>query len=273
LPVPPPRGLTVPARNQAGAWLLTQSRAVEKLADVLEERAKELDVLGLGEFDFLPFEKQKEVQERFRDRWLKSTEGGFYAQEAWDKTRTKDAYNRTLESYYRKSQTRTMEAAYGSIACWRSAACRENSSKSSTRSSESAPRPAALPKQPPLPRPLRQRGAMFPEHSVSIRKANGVRHKRCKVYGLRTRCRQLDSQIQRQEYLWSHGRRHECMSRRRYNALLQEREEAWDAAEAESKKTGNPYKNRNKEMVKPPPKDMIGLVLRRYCDQNGLHYE
>ena len=63
------------------------------------------------------------------------------------------------------------------------------------------------------------------------------------------------------------------MSRRRYNALLQEREEAWDAAEAESDKTGNPYKNRNKEMVKPPPKDMVGLVLRRYCDQNGLHYE
>ena len=105
--------------------------------------------------------------------------------------------------------------------------------------SESAPRPAALPKQPPLPRPLRQRGAVFPEHSVSIRKAKASATSD------------------------AHGRRHECMSRRRYNALLQEREEAWDDAEAESDKTGNPYKNRNKEMMKPAPKDTIGLALLR----------
>ena len=74
--MPPPRALTVPARNQAGTWLLTQSRVVEKLADVLEERGKELDALGLDEFAFLPFEKQKQVQRRFRDRRLESNDGG-----------------------------------------------------------------------------------------------------------------------------------------------------------------------------------------------------
>ena len=263
----------MPARNQAGAWLLTQSRAVEKLADVLEERAKELDVLGLGEFDFLPFEKQKEVQERFRDRWLKSTEGGFYAQEAWDKTRTKDAYNRTLESYYRKSQHQDYGGRLWQY-CLLALGClprklikivnevireRTEASRAAQAASSST---ASASTRGHVPRAQRK-------HT----EGSGVRHKRCNIYGLRTRCKQLDSQIQRQEYLWSHGRRHECMSQRRYNALLQEREEAWDAAEAESKKTGNPYKNRNKEMVKPPPKDMIGLVLRRYCDQNGLHYE
>ena len=34
LPLPPQRALQVPARGEAGAWLLTESRAKEKLAEV-----------------------------------------------------------------------------------------------------------------------------------------------------------------------------------------------------------------------------------------------
>ena len=30
----------------------------------------------------------------------------------------------------------------------------------------------------------------------------GVRHKRCDVYELRARCRQLDRQIQKEDHLW-----------------------------------------------------------------------
>ena len=79
LPLPPPRALSVPARGEAGAWLLTESRAREKLADVLEERAVELDALGLHEFAWLPFEHQRKVQQRFRQRWLESEDGRHFA--------------------------------------------------------------------------------------------------------------------------------------------------------------------------------------------------
>jgi len=263
----------VPARNQDGAWLLTQSRAVEKLAEVLEERGKELDALGLGEFAFLPFKKQKEVQERFRDRWLESRDGGIYAVEAWHKTRTKDAYNRTLESYYRKSQFedyggRLWQYCLLALGCLppnlikivnevikeRTEASRAAEAASSSTASAST------------------RGRL-PRAERKDTEGQGVRHKRCYVYELRARCKELDRQIQTQKYLYDHGRGHECMSWTQYAKLLQDREEAWDEAEADSDKTGNPYKNRNKTMIKTPPKDMIGVVLRRYCDQNGLHYE
>ena len=63
------------------------------------------------------------------------------------------------------------------------------------------------------------------------------------------------------------------MGRQQYAALLQEREQAWDEAEAESDRSGNPYKNRHGVMVQRPATDMVGVVLRRYCDENGLRYQ
>ena len=60
------------------------------------------------------------------------------------------------------------------------------------------------------------------------------------------------------------------MARRQYDALLQKREEAWD--EAESDRIGNPYKNRHGVMVQRAPMDMVGVVLRCYCAEVGLHY-
>ena len=62
----------MPARGGAGTWLLAESRAREKLADVLEERAVALGALGLDEFAWLPFEQQKKLQQRFHQRWLAS---------------------------------------------------------------------------------------------------------------------------------------------------------------------------------------------------------
>ena len=58
-----------------------------------------------------------------------------------------------------------------------------------------------------------------------------------------------------------------------WSALLQKREQAWDEAEAESDRTGNPYKNRHGKMVQRPATDMLGVVLKRYCDVAGLRYE
>ena len=65
----------MPARGQAGTWLLAESRAREKLADVLEERAEALGKLSLDEFAWLPFEQQKKLQQRFHKRWLESEDG------------------------------------------------------------------------------------------------------------------------------------------------------------------------------------------------------
>ncbi len=105
LPVPPPRALTVPPWGAGtNAWSLTESRALEKLTDVLEERKVELNTLRLDEFAFLPLKNQREVQQRLRQRWLQSQDGKYFAQAAWQKTSSSDAYRRTLESYYRKSQ-------------------------------------------------------------------------------------------------------------------------------------------------------------------------
>ena len=62
----------MPARGEAGTWLLAESRAREKLADVLEERAVALGALGLDEFAWLPFEQQKRLQQRFHQMWWES---------------------------------------------------------------------------------------------------------------------------------------------------------------------------------------------------------
>ncbi len=105
LPLPPPRALSVPARGAAGAWLLTESHALEKLADVLEARNMALDTLQIKDKKaFLPFKAQKEVQERFFQRWLQSEDGKHFSQVARKKTSSQDGYKRTLQSYYRKSQ-------------------------------------------------------------------------------------------------------------------------------------------------------------------------
>ena len=94
----------MPARGEAGTWLLDESRAREKLADVLQERAVALGELGLDAPAWLPFEQQKKLQQRFRQRWLESEDGRHFARKAWQKTGSTDAYHRTLESYYRTSQ-------------------------------------------------------------------------------------------------------------------------------------------------------------------------
>ena len=55
----------MPARGEAGTWLLAESRAREKLADVLEERAVALGALGLDEFAWLPFRAAEELAAAF----------------------------------------------------------------------------------------------------------------------------------------------------------------------------------------------------------------
>ena len=84
LPLPPPRA-QVPLRERSsgkrGAWLLTESRALERLTDVLEERAVELAEFRLGDDAYLPFAQQKKVQERLRQRWLESPDGRHYAED------------------------------------------------------------------------------------------------------------------------------------------------------------------------------------------------
>ena len=70
------------------------------------------------------------------------------------------------------------------------------------------------------------------------------------------------------------GRCYQCMGRKEWSALLQKREQAWDEAEAESDRIGHPYKNRHGVMVYPrPATDMVGVVLKRYCEEAGLHYQ
>ena len=66
----PPQRAQVPQREvssgKQGAWLLSESHTLERLTDVLEERAAELAELGLNNDAYLPFAQQKKVQERLR---------------------------------------------------------------------------------------------------------------------------------------------------------------------------------------------------------------
>ena len=66
------------------------------------------------------------------------------------------------------------------------------------------------------------------------------------------------------------GRSDQCMGRHKFFALVQNREQAWDEAEAESDRIGNPYKNRHGVMVQRPATDMAGVVVQRYCEATGL---
>ena len=66
------------------------------------------------------------------------------------------------------------------------------------------------------------------------------------------------------------GRRDQRMGQQEFAALLQKREQAWDEAEAESDRIGNPYNNRHGVMVQRPATDMVGVVLKRYCEETGL---
>ena len=63
------------------------------------------------------------------------------------------------------------------------------------------------------------------------------------------------------------------MGQKEYSALLQQREQAWGEAEAESDRIGNPYKTRHGVMVQRPATDMVGVVLKRDCEEAGLRYQ
>jgi len=83
LPRPPPRAIEVPVRERTGLWVVSETRAKEKLAVALTERLVELRSMGLDERAWLPFFGQKRVQQRLRDRWLASVDGQWYCQQAW----------------------------------------------------------------------------------------------------------------------------------------------------------------------------------------------
>ena len=186
----------MPARGEAGTWLLAESRAREKLADVLQERAVEMEALGLDEFAWLPFEQQKRLQQRFHQRWLESEDGRHFAQEARQKTSSGDAYHRTLESYYRKSQHedyggRLWQYCLMALGCLPQKlisiandviAERTEANRAAAASSTA---PASTRGQ--LPRAQRPDTA-----------DRGVRHKRCEAYQLRAKCKVLDKQIKQE---------------------------------------------------------------------------
>ena len=210
LPLLPPRA-EVPMRGQSGgrrgAWLLTSSRTLEKLTDVLEERAVEVRTLGLSDDAYLPFAQQKVVQGRLRDRWLESPDGLSWAKEARETkaAKTMEGFKRTLESYYRKSQEedyggRLWQHLLGALGALpprvisivnEVIAERTEANRAFAASSSSASAPTRGITRGQLPRA--QRG-----HE----EGGGVRHTRCKAYELRDKAKKIDRDIEKQNHLW-----------------------------------------------------------------------
>ena len=83
----PPQRAQVPQREvssgKQGPWLLSESHTLERLTDVLEERAAELAELGLNNDAYLPFAQQKKVQERLR-QLLRARLTSAYHFRAWE---------------------------------------------------------------------------------------------------------------------------------------------------------------------------------------------
>ena len=196
--------------GKRGAWLLSESRALERLTDVLEERAVELAELGLDNDAYLPFAQQKKVQERLRQRWLESPDGQHYAAEARRKTSNKDSYKRTLESYYRTSQHedyggRLWQHLLGAVGSLPTRlisivneVCAERAERNQTFAASSAASSSAAALAP-------TRGitrGQAPRAERSHLEGKGVRHTRAEVYKLRRKCKRMDKAIAEQQRLW-----------------------------------------------------------------------
>ena len=125
---------------------------------------------------------------------------GTFAQKAIKNTRSTDAYHRTLESYYRKSQHedyggRLWQYCLKALGCLppRLITIANDVIAERTEANRAAAASSTA--------PVSTRGQL-PRAQRPDTAHRGVRHRRCEVYQLRATCKVLDRQVKDERELW-----------------------------------------------------------------------
>ena len=258
-------------------WSLRTEVVLKALDNVLAMRKYQLRTLGLPEDEaYMPFtDGQKLVQARLYEQWLKSDdaqnarEAAARALEALAPAQGKhdpgsDLSSRTLKSYYRRAMMRawgSMEWLHAFIALGQLpsdfvAIMRRNTEE----------RRALAPAQGKDPRQLKRGERTEPEL--------GLQHKKSEAKQLRDRGKLLDKQIMKQNEMWAQGKGkcRSCLPPNAWRRLLDEADGIWKIATKVSYEAGFPFKDRKGIKRNDGPRDLVGLSLRAWTWQNGLHY-
>ena len=86
----------------------------------------------------------------------------------------------------------------------------------------------------------------------------------------REKAKHLDKKIKWEEERWAAGR--SKMTRQAWDDLVAQRASQWDHAENISFLARFPFKDRNGVMQCTEPIDLVGIVLRRWCVEQGVVY-
>ena len=81
----------------------------------------------------------------------------------------------------------------------------------------------------------------------------------------------MDKKIKHENERWELGK--STMNSKTWRELLDSREAAWDIAEAVSRSTGFPFKERDGKWVNKLQNDLIGLSLCEWCRQHNIIYQ
>jgi hypothetical protein len=98
----------------------------------------------------------------------------------------------------------------------------------------------------------------------------GLQHKVSEAKELREKAKLIDKKIFHENARWEQG--NSRMAGWEWQKLLAAREEAWDRAEAVSRSTGFPFKDRDGNWVNDIQRDLVGLALCEWCRKHGLEY-
>ena len=239
--------------------------AYEKLVRVFDERREALRRAGLGEWDFLPFQFQQAVQKKLRADWEGTAEGEFWQQWLRDRKRLTE---RDMASVWRKQQLLDFG---GALWCNLLIALGDLGDKVVVMVNDEQDA-----------RVLANTGSK--QSSQALASAQGKRQKRADrtwpeaginhvvsaAKQAREKAKLLDKKMKWEDEKWAAGRSR--MTRQAWNDLVAQREWQWNHAENISFLAGFPFKDRNGVWQCTEPIDLVGIVLRRWCLDQGLVY-
>ena len=117
------------------------------------------------------------------------------------------------------------------------------------------------------------RGRSWATKEVRKRPAGkGVQHETSVATKARADAHALDRRVKKQEDLYNEGKR--CMNRQQWQKLLSDRDAAWDKATQLSEDSGAPYTDRygQRRNESETPLDMFGQALLRRCVETGVEH-
>ncbi len=246
---PPSRALV---RMGDGQWKVSEELALHNLARALEVRNQQLDLLNLPANAFLPKEAQVVAQKALRSEWLVTPVGRQVMSEVQLMPGGRERHNRTLESYYRRSQFED----YGGrewCHCLLALGTVDEVLVQLYNQLRAERREEAL---------SRPQGPATVPRSERPGPATGVNHRVSAAKEARNRAKRADKE--------AHGAAHAPAQRR---AELERRaDELWQEAERLSLASGAAFTDRYGVRRQEQPRDFLTVLLQRYCARRGWQY-